>query len=71
VKDEPVVGVAAKGLGYDLLELRFDIVHALAGCQSRPVANPEDVRVDCEGLLPKSCIEDDVRGFAADSRERL
>jgi hypothetical protein len=71
VEDQPVVGVAAEGPRDDLLELRLDFVDILAGRETGPVADPEDMGVDREGLLAERSIEDDVRGLAADAGKFL
>ena len=63
--------VAAEGLGDDLLELGFDLVDSLSGCKARAVADPKYVRVDGERFLPKRSVENDVRGFAPNPRQRL
>jgi hypothetical protein len=63
--------VAAEGLGNDLLELGLDFIDILAGRETGAVADAEDVRVDCERLLPESGVEDDVGSLSADSRKLL
>jgi hypothetical protein len=71
VEDQPVVGVAAKRLWHDLLELGLDDVDVLAGREAGAVADPEDVGVDGEGFLTERGVEDDVGGLAADARKFL
>jgi hypothetical protein len=71
VQDQPVVSIAAEGLGHDPFELRFDLIDILARREAGSVADPEDVRVDGERLLPKRGVENDVGRFAAYSRKFL
>jgi hypothetical protein len=71
VQDQPVVRIAAEGLGHDLLELRFDLVHGLAWGEARAVADAEDVGVDGKCFLAERSVEDDVGRLAADARQRL
>jgi len=71
VEDQPVVGVAAEGLGDDLLELRFDLLDTLAGGEDGAVADTEAMGVDGEGLLAEGGVEDDVGGLAADAGKFL
>ena len=66
-----MVRVAAERLRDDLVQLRLDLVRVLAGRKTGPVADPEDVRVDREGLLAERGVENDVRGLAADAGEGL
>ena len=66
-----MVSVAAEELGHDFLELGFDLVDVLAGCEAGAVADAEDVSVDGEGFLAERGIENDVRGLAADAGEFL
>jgi hypothetical protein len=63
--------IAAKGLGDDLLELGFDLVHRLSRREAGAVADAEDMGVDGERLLAVRGVEDDVGGLAADPGERL
>jgi hypothetical protein len=63
--------VAAEGLGDDLFELRLDFIDIFARREAGAVAYAEDVRVDCERLLPESGVEDDVGSLSADSRKLL
>jgi len=60
-----VVRVQPERLRHSLFQFQFDLNHVLARSESGPVADAEDVRVDGEGLLMESCIEDDVRSLAA------
>jgi hypothetical protein len=46
VQDQPVVRVAAEGLGHDLVEPGFDLIGCLARGEAGAVAHTEDVRVD-------------------------
>jgi len=71
VENQPVVGVAAKGLRDDLLELGFDRLDILARREAGAVAHPEDVGVDREGLFAERGVEHDVGGLAPDAGERL
>ena len=66
-----MVRILAEGLGYDLLELGFDLVHILARREARAVAHTEDMGVDREGLLAKGGVKNDVGGLAAYARELL
>jgi hypothetical protein len=66
-----VVSVPSEGLGDDLLELGFDLVHTFAGRQPRAIADAENVGVDRERLLAEGSIEHDVGGLAADAGKRL
>ena len=64
-----MVGVAAKGLGYDLFELRFDVVDSLSGRQTGSVADAEDMRVDGKSFLAESSVQDNICSLAADFRQ--
>ena len=66
-----MVRVAAKRLRDDLVELRFHLVDGLPRREARPVGDAEHMRVDGEGLLTKSRVENDVRSLAPDPRQRL
>ena len=68
VQDQPVMRVAAEGLGHDLLELRLDLVDGLARREAGAVADAEDVGVDRERLLAERGVEHDIGGLAADAR---
>ena len=66
-----MVGVAAEGLGHDLLELGFDLVDGLARREAGAVADAEDVGIDRERFLAERGVEDDIGGLAADAGKRL
>ncbi len=71
MKDQPVVRVAAEGLGHDLVEPGFDLIGCLARGEAGAVAHTEDVSVDGEGLFTPGGVENDVGGFAPDPRQGL
>jgi len=71
VQDQPVVRVAPEGLRDDLLQLRLDFVDRLARREPRAIADPENVGVDCKGLLAERRVEHHVGGLAAHARQRL
>ena len=54
-----------------LLELQFDLERRLAGREPGAVADAEDVRVDRDRRLAERDVEHDVRGLAADARQRF
>ena len=59
----------AERLRHALVELRFDVIGRFALGETRPVADPQDMRVDCEGLLAEPSIQDDVGGLAPHTGE--
>jgi len=69
VQDQPVVGVAAEGLGNDLFELSLDLVDGLARRKAGAVADAEDMRVDGKSFLAESSVQDTICSLAADSRQ--
>ena len=71
MQDQPVVRIAAEGLGDDLLKPGLDLVDGLAGREPGPVADPEDVGVDREGFLAERGVEDDIGGLAPDAGKGL
>jgi hypothetical protein len=71
VEDQPVVRVAAEGLGHDLFELGFDLIDVLARREAGAVADAEHMGVDRERLLAERGVEDHVGGLAADAGKRL
>ena len=66
-----MVRVSAKGLRYDLLELRFDLVDGLAGGKSRAIADAEHVCVDSERFFAERRVEHDIGCLSTDARQRL
>ena len=66
-----MVRVAPEGLRDDLLQLRLDFVDRLARREPRAIADPENVGVDCKGLLAERRVEHHVGGLAAHARQRL
>ncbi len=67
MQNKPVVSVTPERLRHDFLELGFDIIDRLSGSKAAPVADPEDMRVDREGLLTERCVENHVGGLPADA----
>jgi len=67
VENQPVVRIQPEGLGDGFFKLQLDLKHILAGCEARPVANAEDVRVDRERLFAECRVEDHVRCLAPDA----
>ena len=65
-----MVRSGAERLRHALLELGFDLFGRLAFGETGTVAHAEHVGVDGEGFLAERAIEHDVRGLAADSRQR-
>ena len=63
-----MVGVAAEGLRHNLLELGFDLIDSLAGCQAGAVADTKDVGVDGKCFLAERCVEDNIRRLAPNPR---
>ena len=61
-----MVRLAAEGLRHDPLELGFDFVDSLAGCEASAVAHTEDVGVDRERFLTERGVKHDIGGLAAD-----
>ena len=68
MQDQPVVRIQSEGLGNGLLKLELDPQHVLAWREPRPIADPEDVRIDREGLLAEGRVQHDVRSLAAHAR---
>ena len=66
-----MVRVAAERLGHDPVEFLLDLVRSLARRQPGAVADAKDMRVDREGFFAPCGVEDDVRGLATDSGQRL
>lgn len=66
-----MVSVAPERLRNDFFELGFHLVDGLARREAGAIADPEDMRVDREGLLAKSGVEDHIGGLAADARKLL
>ena len=62
-----MVRIPAEGLGHDLLQLGFDLVHILARREARAIADTEDMGVDREGLLAERRVQNDVGGLATDA----
>jgi hypothetical protein len=62
-----MMSVSPKGLGNNLLELHFDVIHSLAGCQSGAVTDAKDVRVDSKGFLAERGIEHNICSLAANA----
>jgi len=71
VQDQPVVRIQPEGLGHHLLQLELDLKRVLPGSKAGAVAHPEDVRVDGEGLLVESGVENDVGRLPPDPRQLL
>ena len=59
--------VQPERLGDDLLELQLDLEHVLARRKAGSIADPENVRVDREGLFVEGRVEDYVGGLPADA----
>ena len=65
------MGVAAVCVRHDLLQRQLDLERIFAGRQPGAVADAEQMRVDRDGRLAERDVEHDVRGLAADARQRL
>ena len=65
MQNEPVVGIAAIGLGHTLQEFLLDIERCPPRCQSGTVCDPKNVGVDCDGGFAEGRVEDDIGRFAA------
>lgn len=61
------MGIAPKWLGNDLLELGFDFVDRLSGCEAGTIADPKDMGVDGECFLAERSVENDIGGLSTDS----
>src|SRR3546814_4894934 len=71
MQDQPMVRMAAEGLGRVLFQFLLDGQHRFAGCQAGAVANAKDVRVDSESLCPKGAVHDDIGRLSSYARQRL
>src|SRR3546814_11372624 len=71
MQDQPMVRMAAEGLGRVLFQFLLDGQHRFAGCQSGSVANAKDVRVDSESLCPNGAVHDDIGRLSSSARHRL
>ena len=67
VQDQPVVGMVEIMIGDDLHQLVFNLVRGLPRCQTEPVGNAENMRIDRHGRLPESHREHDIGGLAANA----
>ena len=70
-QDQPVVGVPAEPGGRRCDEAVLHRPGGLAGCQSRAIGHPEDVRVDGDRRLAEGRVQHHVRGLPPHARQRL
>src|SRR5579859_7510920 len=71
VKDQPVVSVLLELERYDLLKFVFHGTHVFARRETSAVGDAKNMCVHGNRGVAKSGVEDDIRGFAADARQRL
>ena len=68
VQDEPVVSSEQVVFGYAAHQLLLALVDVVRCSEPEAVGDAEDVRVDGDYWLLVERVQDDVGGFAADSR---
>ena len=51
----------------NFLELFFNLIGVFTGRKAGTVGHAEDVRINCDRWLAESLIQNDIRGFTADS----
>ena len=56
---------------HDFFEAGFDLLRCLAGREAGSVGDAKDVRIDGDRRLPKSHVQDDIRGFSPHARQGL
>lgn len=66
-----MVRIAPERLRNDPFELRFHFLDGFSRSKAAPIADPEDMGIDREGLLPKGRVEHDIGSLSANAGKLL